>query len=106
MIDFSTALKMVEDELDRMSKKMRPEDKPVIVHALTMERDFGWVFFYESERYFVTNETIDRLAGNAPFLVDKQTGLLHSLGTGKPVEEYIQSYLENKMNNVHSNKRN
>ncbi|VFS31159.1 protein [Escherichia coli] len=33
-----------------------------------------------------------RLAGNAPFIVDKGSGEIHSLGTAKPLEEYLQDY--------------
>ncbi len=33
-----------------------------------------------------------RLAGNAPFIIDKDSGEIHSLGTAKPLEEYLQDY--------------
>ncbi len=32
------------------------------------------------------------LAGNAPFIIDKDSGEIHSLGTAKPLEEYLQDY--------------
>ncbi len=31
-------------------------------------------------------------AGNAPFIIDKDSGEIHSLGTAKPLEEYLQDY--------------
>lgn len=52
----------------------------------TIERDFGWVFFYGSPNASVA------IAGNAPFIVDKRDGSVHSTGTAYPIEEYLQSY--------------
>lgn len=96
MIDFSTALRLAEEELAKISKRMLLEDKLVIDNALTMEREFGWVFFYNSEAYLLRKEEERRLLGNAPILVDKLSGSLIFLGTAKPVDEYIQDYLIKK----------
>lgn len=41
---------------------------------------------------FETGDEAARLAGNAPFIVDKGSGEIHSLGTAKPLEEYLQDY--------------
>ncbi|MGI0791501.1 hypothetical protein ACRCO4_14935, partial [Pseudomonas aeruginosa] len=34
--------------------------------------------------------------GNAPFLIDRQSGELHILGTAKPLESYLDDYIKNK----------
>ena len=52
----------------------------------TLERDFGWVFFYESEH------RDELLAGNAPFIVDRRNGSVHMTGTARPTEEYLDDY--------------
>ncbi|HDY2481927.1 YrhB domain-containing protein, partial [Escherichia coli] len=42
--------------------------------------------------FLETGDEAARLAGNAPFIVDKGSGEIHSLGTAKPLEEYLQDY--------------
>ncbi|MDC6487945.1 YrhB family protein [Pseudomonas syringae] len=37
-----------------------------------------------------------QLAGNGPFLIDKETGELHVLGTAKPLKEYLDHYVISK----------
>jgi hypothetical protein len=57
----------------------------VLFWDATLERDFGWVFFYGSPH--------DKLlAGNAPFIVDSRDGSVHMTGTAHPVEEYLEAY--------------
>ncbi|MCG8425511.1 MAG: YrhB family protein [Proteobacteria bacterium] len=63
-----------------------------IVESATVERDFGWVFVYDSAEYLETGDEMDRAVGNAPVLVDRRSGELHVTGTGRTVEEYIGLY--------------
>jgi len=58
----------------------------------TIERPWGWVFFYDSSKHLETGRLSDRLAGNAPYIVDRHSGRLHSTGTAKPIDEYILEY--------------
>ena len=53
----------------------------------TLEHDFGWVFFYNS-----TNPDSTPIAGNAPFIVERESGDLLTTGTAYPIEHYIQNY--------------
>jgi hypothetical protein len=46
--------------------------------------------------YLETGETSALLAGNAPFIVDKDTGEIHVFGTAHPLKEYLQNYEEQK----------
>ncbi len=52
----------------------------------TIEREFGWVFFYGP-----CNPSV-LLTGNAPFIVDRRDGSVHVTGTAYPIEEYLQGY--------------
>ena len=52
----------------------------------------GWYFCFEAREFLETGDEAARLAGNAPFIVDKGSGEIHSLGTAKPLEEYLQDY--------------
>jgi hypothetical protein len=57
-----------------------------------IETEFGWVFFYESRRFKETGDFSDRLAGNAPVIVDRAIGSLHVTGTARPTAEYIEEF--------------
>jgi hypothetical protein len=52
----------------------------------TVERPFGWVFFYGP-----ADESVI-VAGNALFIVDRKDGSIHVTGTGYPTEAYLESY--------------
>ncbi|EIG2129134.1 YrhB family protein [Escherichia coli] len=66
-------------------------DLPVVI---TLHGRFsqGWYFCFESQEFLETGYEAARLAGNAPFIIDKDSGEIHSLGTAKPLEEYLQDY--------------
>jgi hypothetical protein len=52
----------------------------------TIERDFGWVFFYG------LSDSSIKVAGNSPFIVDRKEGAIHVTGTAFPLERYLESY--------------
>lgn len=90
MIDEETAKRLV---LELITQDWDvPGAHPVILDEITIERDFGWVFFYDSSRHLESGEVSDLLAGNAPIIVNKHDGSLHITGTYKAVEEFIAAY--------------
>ena len=54
--------------------------------------NFGWVFGYESRVFLETNDIRDAIAGNAPILIDKNSGQILVLGTAHDVEKYVHMY--------------
>ena len=52
----------------------------------TLERDFGWVFFYGPDDMSIL------IAGNAPIIVDRTSGSVHVTGTAPPLEQYLETY--------------
>jgi hypothetical protein len=63
-----------------------------IVDSETIEKEYGWVFFYQTKEYLKSGNIIDALVGNAPFIVNKYTGELIETGTANPIEDYIAEY--------------
>lgn len=63
-----------------------------LVDSETIEKSFGWVFFYNSKDYIKTGDFKYMLAGNAPFIVDRNNGDVHVIGTAKPIEDYIVDF--------------
>src|SRR5262245_25060991 len=95
MVDYST---MTKEEARQIALRflIERESKSGIELALlddqTLERDFCWVFFYNSQRYLESRDFRDMLAGNAPIVVTKIDGRIHVTGTGQPLEQYLQKF--------------
>jgi len=89
-IDIATAKKIATDFL---GEPKAPADYSfVILDEYTIEKPKCFVFFYESSKYLETGMFEDRLAGNAPILVNKITKELLFLGTAEPIEVYIEEF--------------
>jgi hypothetical protein len=64
----------------------------VLLDRYTIERSFGWVFFYDSKRHDETGDFRDAVAGNAPIVVTREDGRVHVTGTALPVEHYLEKF--------------
>jgi hypothetical protein len=67
-------------------------DEMIILDAQTIEKPWGWVFFYTSRKWHETRDIRYAIAGNAPIIVERQTGNLISTGTAMATEKYIENY--------------
>jgi len=90
MITFEDAIALVERELSKMSPF--EDDQLVVYREQTIERPFGWVLFWGSALYAKTGDVRYALAGNAPFIVNRQSGGLVLTSTALPVTHFIQQY--------------
>jgi len=63
----------------------------ILLNDATIERSFGWVFFYDSKRHNETRIIRDAVAGNAPIVVTRD-GSLHETGTAEPLEVYLDKF--------------
>src|SRR4030095_8140087 len=68
----------------------------VIVDADTIETEFGWIFFYQSEEFLLTDSVSDMLVGNAPIVVDRNDGAVSLLPTWGSITEHIEDYRAGK----------
>jgi hypothetical protein len=64
----------------------------VLLDDETIERAFGWVFFFDSKRHVETGDYRYALAGNAPIVVTKADGQVHQTGTAYPIEHYLKGF--------------
>jgi hypothetical protein len=90
MLTIAQAKNLAQAHLSTSSEESGCE--VVIVDSATVERSFGWVFFYESRQYLETGEFMHRLVGNAPLIVNRITGDIVSTGTAHPTEYYLAEY--------------
>ncbi|MCL2914281.1 YrhB family protein [Shewanella corallii] len=71
----------------------QPEnDRYIVLDDSTISKEWGWVYFYTSEKWHTTGELQFAVAGNAPLIVEKHTGNLLVTGTAKSIEHYINEY--------------
>ena len=89
MLDRAAAKALVSKQLMERSPA---DDLWVVVDENTIERPFGWVFFYNSEKFLASGETMYRLAGNGPVIVNKRTGAIEFFGSLQTVEVVVANY--------------
>ena len=63
-----------------------------LIDSETIEKPFGWVFFYNSKKYLETQSFSDMIVGNAPILISRKDGAMHETGTAEPVEYYVENF--------------
>jgi hypothetical protein len=67
------------------------EGEAELVREATLARPYGWVFFWQSSAALRNPEDFSlQLAGNAPFIVFRDSLELKVLGTAYPVEDFLQ----------------
>jgi hypothetical protein len=88
MISKDTAIDIAHKEL----KKISADTELVLLDDATIERHWGWVFFYNSRAFIETGDYSEALVGNAPFIVNRMTGGVTLTGTAMPIEHYISEY--------------
>ena len=68
-----------------------------IIDDQTIEKDYGWIFFFQSREYLDTRNFRFSLLGNGPLIVE-QDGSVHILTTAQPAEESIAKFEERYKN--------
>jgi hypothetical protein len=91
VIDRDFARRLVSEHIEE-GCQTKDGFTPVILDDKTIERAFGWVFFYQSREYLDTGDLGFRMLGNAPLIVDRSDGSIHVTGTAEPIEHYIKEY--------------
>jgi Immunity protein 35 len=89
MLTKKEAVEIVLKKLEQMSSSADPF---VVIEKSTLEKSFGWIFFYNSKKFVETGESRYRLAGNGPVIVNKQNGLVEFFGTSKRLQEIVEDY--------------
>jgi len=67
-------------------------DELVVLEDQTLERSFGWVFFYQTEPYLRTRDIRFMRPGIAPFVVDRFDGTVTFLTSSLPPDVAIDDF--------------
>jgi hypothetical protein len=89
MLDRISAKERVSQELAAMAPA---GDRWVVLDEKTIEKSFGWIFFYNSEGFLTTGNAIHRLAGNGPVFVNKITGSIDFFGSTPSLDVILETY--------------
>jgi hypothetical protein len=90
MITEAEARTLVEQYIENLD---RPDLNLVLLENQTLSLlPHGWVFFYTTAMYQRTRNPRFLIGGNAPLLVEKNSGLLHVLGTARPLAAYLEPH--------------
>jgi hypothetical protein len=81
MIEREFAIRLVEAQLERDHRReLATYGSSVrVAVAGAREHPLGWIISWQSEAYLRTNDSRHALAGNGPYLVDKEDGSLHQI---------------------------
>ncbi len=80
MISLKQAIDRVNVELARFAL----DDDYLVIEQGIREYDWGWVFHYNTRTWIETGDDEHALIGNAPYLVNRQTG---ELAVGSSADE-------------------
>ena|SRR5688500_12807235 len=90
MISFPAAQAVATNHVAQLSKESGQELSILPEH--TRESEHGSIFSYQAADYLRSGQISDALAGNAPFLVTKESGNIVVFGTAYPIEWYLTEY--------------
>ena len=62
------------------------DDGGVVLEDGTLDRPYGWVFFYQTRAYLETRDRMQAFAGNAPIIFNRASGELRVTSTAHPVD--------------------
>lgn len=94
VLTYQEALKIAKNYLLNINNGFEQENY-MILEEETIEKQYGWIFFYQSEDFVLTKDPIYLLAGNSPFLVNKFTHKIVNFGTVNDISFYISEYERN-----------
>jgi hypothetical protein len=92
MLEKSEALQLVSVRLREMAPL---GEQFVVIEGETIEKSFGWIFFYNSKRFLETGIAIYRLAGNGPVFVNRLTSEIDFFGSIPSLDVILAGYERN-----------
>ena len=91
-IDRSEARAIATRYVESFDVHLADGDVLVLLDDPTIEKPYGWIFFYSSKGWLETGDIKYAIAGNAPFLVKRDTGEIRVFGTARPIEWHVEQY--------------
>ena len=91
MIDQNKAKEIVYAEINQPSGHWPDKPEMIILDEYTVEKEYGWIFYWTSRAYHETGDFQYAIAGNGPILISRADGALYQCASAPPLEESIQA---------------
>ena len=88
MLSKTDAQQLVEKQLSGTNC----DESLQVLEDSTLEYSWGWVFFYQSKKFLETGDLRDQLAGNAPYIVNRNNAEIRATGTARDIDFYVREY--------------
>ena len=92
MISKDNAKHLADEYLIEAHHLDDPNNPIIINDTLTLERPYGWIFFYNSQKYIMTKNPLYAIFGNCPIVIEKETGMMSFLGTALNLSEELEIF--------------
>ena len=89
---------LTESEILKIAKKYVLESENlfrtpmILLESYTIEKNYGYIFFYTTKAKFENPESEINIVGNAPFIVERMSGRIIEFGTARSSTYYIEEY--------------
>jgi Immunity protein 35 len=92
MLDKETAKKIATDFINSESAEADGENKWVIIDEYTIEKPYGWMFSYNSQKFLETGDYSYSVVGNGPVVVNHYTGEVEEIPGGPFYKRNLEEY--------------
>lgn len=87
-VDAARALEIARDTV----AAIEPPGSRILLPDRTVERSFGWVFFYTTKRYLESKSPEDLVPGDGPLVVHRTDGSIAFLSTSLSPLAAVEQY--------------
>jgi hypothetical protein len=98
MINRETAKKIAFDFINSDSLDIDGGNKWVVIDEYTIEKKYGWIFSYNSQKFLETGDYSYSVVGNGPVIVNRKTGEVEEIAGGPFYKKNLEEY-EEKLKN-------
>lgn len=99
MYSIEQAKKIVYDYINKPPKYNYPDDPNYECQISNIEeKDYGWIFSYQSKPYLETGDIQYACVGTSPIIFEKETGRLVLLASNRHPDYFIDLYEKGEWN--------
>jgi hypothetical protein len=104
MINEEIARRIVKEFVEYLPFESLSEDKLVIIDKYTVEKPYGWIFSYNTQKFLETGDYSYSVVGNGPVIVNRKTGEVEEIAGGPFYKKILKSMKKkSKPNKCHCN---
>jgi hypothetical protein len=93
MINFKEAFQIATDYVAQELTDSRSNRFKLAIDANhVIEKKYGWIFTYNTERFLETEEIEDMVFGGGPFLVYKADGAIYQFWSGDSLDNQLREF--------------